>query len=84
MCGWSVNGCVLRCEVLVIVRRFATQEANEHFQHLKLTKWELLAAMQALSIYIIIRLDEGETDYNGFDSLLFTTVIVSLAQFTPY
>ncbi|KAJ6086544.1 hypothetical protein N7467_005458 [Penicillium canescens] len=45
-------------------------------EHLKLTKWELLAAMQALSIYIIIRLDEGETDYNSFDSLLFATAIL--------
>jgi hypothetical protein len=70
--------------MLVTIRGFRTQEANEHFQHLKLTKWELLAAMQALSIYIIIRLDEGETDYNSFDSLLFATVIVSLARFTHY
>ncbi|KAE8361121.1 hypothetical protein BDV27DRAFT_148096 [Aspergillus caelatus] len=40
----------------------------------KLNKWELLAAMQALSIYIIIRLDEGETDYNNFDVLLLNTI----------
>jgi hypothetical protein len=36
--------------------------------------------MQALSIYIIIRLDEGETDYNNFDFLLVTTVAVGLAS----
>ena len=34
--------------------------------------------MQALSIYILIRLDEGETDYNNFDYLLLTTVTVGL------
>jgi hypothetical protein len=44
---------------------------------MKLSKWELLAAMQALLLYIIIRLDEGETEYNDFDSLLMRTVIVS-------
>ncbi|PQE16409.1 C6 finger domain-containing protein [Rutstroemia sp. NJR-2017a BVV2] len=43
-------------------------------KHLELSKWELLAAMQALSIYILIRLDEGETDYNNFDYLLVKTV----------
>ena len=35
--------------------------------------------MQALSIYILIRLDEGETDHNNFDSLLVTAVTVGLA-----
>ena len=35
--------------------------------------------MQALTIYILIRLDEGEMDYNNFDSLLLTAVIVGLA-----
>jgi hypothetical protein len=42
-----------------------------------LNKWELLAAMQALSIYILIRLDEGEKDYNNFDFLMVKTIIVS-------
>ncbi|PYH43074.1 uncharacterized protein BP01DRAFT_301762 [Aspergillus saccharolyticus JOP 1030-1] len=41
-----------------------------------LTRWQLLAAMQALSIYLIIRLDEGETEYNDFDLLLLSTVTV--------
>lgn len=45
----------------------------------ELDKWGLLAAMQALSICILIRLDEGETDHNNFDSLLLTTVKVGLA-----
>jgi hypothetical protein len=46
-------------------------------QHLQLNKWELLAAMQALSIYIIIRLDEGQTEHNNFDSVMSTVVRVS-------
>lgn len=52
---------------------------------MNLSKWELLAAMQALSIYVLIRLDEGETDYNNFDFLLITAVTVSPAfAFPPY
>jgi hypothetical protein len=33
--------------------------------------------MQALSIYIIIRLDEGQTEHNNFDSVIITLVKVS-------
>ena len=43
-----------------------------------LSKWELLGAMQALSIYVLIRLDEGETEHNNLDYLLERAVIVSL------
>ncbi|KUJ15935.1 uncharacterized protein LY89DRAFT_670467 [Mollisia scopiformis] len=50
--------------------------------HMKLTRWELLAAMQALSIYILIRLEETETDYNNFDVLLVTTVTVIAKRIT--
>jgi hypothetical protein len=32
--------------------------------------------MQALSIYLLVRLQEGETDYNNYDYLMLTTVIV--------
>jgi len=42
-------------------------------------KWALLSATQALAIYVMIRLDEGETDYNNFDTLLLSTVMVSRA-----
>ncbi|KAI0424131.1 hypothetical protein F5Y09DRAFT_151858 [Xylaria sp. FL1042] len=49
-------------------------------KHKQLHKWELLAAMQALSIYILIRLDEGETEYNNSDSLLVKTVIAIAQQ----
>ena len=44
-----------------------------------MNKWELLAAMQALSIYTMIRLDEGETEYNNVDALLIAAIIVGLA-----
>ncbi|KAJ5882572.1 uncharacterized protein N7529_001244 [Penicillium soppii] len=67
MCAWSVKDCVMRCEAKRIVQKFT---------NLVLSKWELLAAMQALAIYIIVRFDEGETEYNGFDSLLIATVTV--------
>ncbi|KAK2785637.1 hypothetical protein FQN52_008324 [Onygenales sp. PD_12] len=46
----------------------------------ELNKWEMLAAMQALSIYIIVRLDEGETDHNNFDYLLIAAVKVIAKQ----
>lgn len=46
-------------------------------QNQSLNKWEILGAMQALSIYVLIRLDEGETEHNDFDQLLEKTVIVS-------
>jgi hypothetical protein len=45
-------------------------------QNQTLNKWELLGAMQALSIYVLIRLDEGETEHNNLDSLLERAVIV--------
>ncbi|KAI0172770.1 hypothetical protein GGR52DRAFT_546009 [Hypoxylon sp. FL1284] len=48
--------------------------------YLKFSKWELLAAMQALSIYVLIRLDEGETEHNDFDYLLVKAVIVIAQQ----
>lgn len=35
--------------------------------------------MQSVTIYILFRLDEGETEHNDFDSLLLATVTVSLA-----
>jgi hypothetical protein len=63
----------------LIVLEGYSQEAKGYFQRLKLNKWELLAAMQALLIYILIRLDEGETDHNNYDSLLLATVAVGPA-----
>ena len=52
-------------------------------QHLTLNRWELLAAMQALSIYILIRLEEGETAHNNVDFLLLATVQVLVFHFFP-
>ncbi|KAF2727964.1 hypothetical protein EJ04DRAFT_450276 [Polyplosphaeria fusca] len=50
-------------------------ECERVFAELKeMDKWARLAAMQALSIYILIRLDEGETEDNNLDFLLLTTV----------
>jgi len=46
-------------------------------QNQTLNKWELLGAMQALSVYILIRIDEGETEHNNLDYLLERAVIVS-------
>ncbi|KAL4881032.1 hypothetical protein BJY04DRAFT_218550 [Aspergillus karnatakaensis] len=40
----------------------------------QLSKWDLLSAMQALSIYIIVRLDEGDTEDNNLDFLLLAAV----------
>ncbi|THX49672.1 hypothetical protein D6D08_09934 [Aureobasidium pullulans] len=50
-------------------------------EHAKLNAWELLASMQALSIYLLVRLQEGETDYNNYDYLMLTTVIVISKEF---
>ncbi|KAF2420126.1 hypothetical protein EJ08DRAFT_31223 [Tothia fuscella] len=48
--------------------------------HWKLDRWELLGAMQALSIYMLIRLSEGETEHNNVDHILLATVTV-IGQF---
>jgi hypothetical protein len=46
-------------------------------QHQQLSRWELLGAMQALGIYILVRLGEGETDENNIDFPLLAGVTVS-------
>ncbi|KAI5927536.1 hypothetical protein F4810DRAFT_269294 [Camillea tinctor] len=51
-------------------------------EHSRLSKWELLAAMQALSIYVLVRLDEGETDHNNIDFILVKAVAVIAQQLT--
>lgn len=40
-------------------------------------KWALLSAMQALTVYILVRLQEGETPDNNLDVLLLATLWVS-------
>lgn len=37
-------------------------------------KWEALAASQALLIYTLVRLDEGQTEFNNHDTLLLKSV----------
>ncbi|KAH6659029.1 hypothetical protein BKA67DRAFT_4200 [Truncatella angustata] len=49
--------------------------------HMNMNKCELLAAMQALSIYIIMRLDQGETDNNNVDFLMTATVTALAKRF---
>lgn len=45
-----------------------------------MNEWESLAGLQALSIYIFIRMDEGEKEWNNLDVLLQSTVIVLSQQ----
>ncbi|ETS85545.1 hypothetical protein PFICI_03570 [Pestalotiopsis fici W106-1] len=47
-----------------------------HDTHHKMNRWKALASLQALLIYTVMRVDEGETDYNNLDSLLQRTIIV--------
>ena len=42
----------------------------------------MLAALQALVLYIIIRLDEGETEFNNADTLLVNTVTVGATRWS--
>jgi multidrug transporter EmrE-like cation transporter len=49
------------------------------FQYQGWNKWQLLAAMQALLVYLIFKVDEGHPEYNSFDSLLVALVVVSQA-----
>ncbi|KAL2131223.1 hypothetical protein VTI74DRAFT_5400 [Chaetomium olivicolor] len=45
-------------------------------EHPKWNKWGLLAALQALSVYLIIRLGEGQTENNDFDYPLVNAVAI--------
>ncbi|KAK4156571.1 hypothetical protein C8A00DRAFT_12487, partial [Chaetomidium leptoderma] len=51
-----------------------------HQEYLGWAKRELLAALQALSVYVIIRLDEGQTDHNNFDFLMVAAVAAVATQ----
>ncbi|KAI1390579.1 uncharacterized protein F4822DRAFT_155041 [Hypoxylon trugodes] len=59
------------------VRRECERFSDEHQNF---NRWELLAAMQALTIYVLLRLDEGETDHNNFDFLLVKAVVIIAQQ----
>ena len=60
---------------------FHVPKLTEDSQGPRFNKWELLAAIEALSIYILVRLDEGETEHNDFDSLLISAVVAISSQF---
>ncbi|KAL6237650.1 hypothetical protein BDW75DRAFT_203294, partial [Aspergillus navahoensis] len=49
-------------------------------QYQQLGKWELLGAMQAFSVYLLVMLDEGETDENNLDFFLLAGVTVLAKQ----
>ncbi|KAL3442079.1 hypothetical protein BJX65DRAFT_287536 [Aspergillus insuetus] len=51
-------------------------------EYSKLDPSDLLSAMQALAFYILLRIDEGETEYNNVDFLLLATVTVLAKQIT--
>jgi hypothetical protein len=43
-------------------------------------KWELLGALQALMIYMLMRLIEGQTENTSFDVPLLNTILVSFQK----
>ncbi|KAH7406726.1 hypothetical protein DE146DRAFT_753280 [Phaeosphaeria sp. MPI-PUGE-AT-0046c] len=45
-------------------------------QWTNLDAWELLSSMQALLLYMLLRLQDGEKEYNDFDVLLLSTMWV--------
>ncbi|KAL4952340.1 hypothetical protein BDW69DRAFT_185540 [Aspergillus filifer] len=49
-------------------------DSHQDSQALSPARWNLLGAMQALSIYVITRLGEGETEENNVDFLLLGAV----------
>ncbi|KAL2852262.1 hypothetical protein BJX68DRAFT_235154 [Aspergillus pseudodeflectus] len=51
-------------------------------EYSKLDRSQLLSAMQAVAFYILLRIDEGETEYNNLDFLLLATVTVLAKQIT--
>lgn len=78
MCGLNVNVVAMRYVRPIYVRM--KRCIDKRSQSAIMDKWGLLAALQALSIYILIRLDEGETEHNNLDSLLLITVVVCVAS----
>lgn len=50
-------------------------------EHLEMNRPQLITAMQALLIYILIRLGEGEMEHNNLDALLVRSVVLTATQF---
>lgn len=44
---------------------------------LEFDRWELLGSLQALAVYLFVRISEGETEYNNIDTLFINVIIVS-------
>jgi hypothetical protein len=42
-----------------------------------LSDWDLVAALQAMAVYFILRISEGDENYMSFDMPLIQTIIVS-------
>lgn len=55
-------------------------EANFELKFQQFGKWEALAASQALLIYTLVRLDEGQTEFNNHDTLLLKSVSVRMSS----
>jgi hypothetical protein len=70
----------LECERLQVEVPFhqclPLEVLTDHWQMLTFDKWGLLSAMQALTVYILVRLQEGETPDNNQDVLLLSTLWV--------
>lgn len=45
-----------------------------------MNKWELLAAMQALAVYVIVRMDEDDEDHHNVHNMLIRAVTVRFRQ----
>jgi hypothetical protein len=54
----------------------ANESCSCFFQYLGWNNRQLVAAMQALAIYLIIRLDEDQTEHNDLDFLFVAAVSV--------
>ena len=46
-------------------------------QHTEFDRWEMLAALQALLVYCLLRLQEVPVGHDGLEASLLTTVNVS-------
>jgi hypothetical protein len=69
--------CERLCQIVGVFTQIVRKQLTSFPKVLNLNQWELLAAVQALAVYLIVRVSEGETEYNNFDSILQTTVLVS-------
>ncbi|KAI5201221.1 hypothetical protein AUEXF2481DRAFT_28273 [Aureobasidium subglaciale EXF-2481] len=62
-------------------RNVRSESERMREQQAGVNEWQLLAAMQALSLYILMRLQEGETEHNNCDSLMLATFMMIAGGF---